>query len=161
MKRLKKEEAIGKDVKKPMIQANAVNSAKLYIYTCNPEYGINKKTGECSKEYVMYNDLIRRSSILSGLREVNLSFREVVNGKSIDALDEWIEKFSKSDFQHISTFATFLLKDINAVKNAIAYPYSNGLTEGINNKIKAIKRQMYGRAKTDLLEARLVASMAT
>lgn len=109
----------------------------------------------------MYNDLIRRSSILSGLREVNLSFLEVINGKSIDALNEWIDKFSKSDFQHISTFATFLLKDINAVKNAIAYPYSNGLTEGINNKIKAIKRQMYGRAKTDLLEARLVASMAT
>ena len=50
---------------------------------------------------------------------------------------------------------------MDAVKNAIAYPYSNGLTEGINNKIKAIKRQMYGRAKTDLLEARLVASMAT
>lgn len=161
MKRLKKEEAIGYDVKKPMIQANAVNSTKLYIYTCNPEYGIDKKTGECSKEYVMYNDLIRRSSILSGLREVNLSFLEVINGKSIDALNEWIDKFSKSDFQHISTFATFLLKDINAVKNAIAYPYSNGLTEGINNKIKAIKRQMYGRAKTDLLEARLVASMAT
>ena len=161
MKRLKKEDAIGYDVKKPMIQANAVNSTKLYIYTCNPEYGIDKKTGECSKEYVMYNDLIRRSSILSGLREVNLSFLEVINGKSIDALNEWIDKFSKSDFQHISTFATFLLKDINAVKNAIAYPYSNGLTEGINNKIKAIKRQMYGRAKTDLLEARLVASMAT
>ena len=161
MKRLKKEESKHKDIQKPMIQANAVNPTKLYIYTCNPEYGVNKKTGECSKENAMYNDLIRRSSILSGLREVNLSFREVINGKSIDALNEWIDKFSKSDFQHISTFATFLLKDINAVKNAIAYPYSNGLTEGINNKIKAIKRQMYGRAKTDLLEARLVASMAT
>lgn len=51
--------------------------------------------------------------------------------------------------------------DIDAVKNAIRHPYSNGLTEGINNKIKAIKRQMYGRAKTELLETRLVASMAT
>ena len=161
MKRLKKEEAIGKDVKKPMIQANAVNSAKLYIYTCNPEYGINKKTGECSKESTMYNDLIRRSSILSGLREVNLSFREVMRSRSTDALDEWIEKFSKSSFHHVSAFASNLLMDIDAVKNAITYPYSNGLTEGINNKIKAIKRQMYGRAKTDLLEARLVASMAT
>ena len=161
MKRLKKEEAKGKDIQKPMIQANAVNSAKLYIYTCNPEYGINKKTGECSKESTMYNDLIRRSSILSGLREVNLSFREVMRSRSTDALDEWIEKFSKSSFHHISAFASNLLMDIDAVKNAITYPYSNGLTEGINNKIKAIKRQMYGRAKTGLLEARLVASMAT
>lgn len=161
MDRLKKEEAKGKDIQRPMIQANAVNSTKLYIYTCNPEYGINKKTGECSKESTMYNDLIRRSSILSGLREVNLSFREVMRSRSTDALDEWIEKFSKSSFHHVSAFASNLLMDIDAVKNAITYPYSNGLTEGINNKIKAIKRQMYGRAKTGLLEARLVASMAT
>lgn len=109
----------------------------------------------------MYNDLILRSSILSGLRDASLSFREVMSGKSTDALDEWIDKFSRSSFHHISSFATFLLKDIDAIKNAIIYPYSNGLTEGINNKIKAIKRQMYGRAKTDLLATRLVASMAT
>ena len=161
MKRLKKEEAEHKDIQKPIIQANAVNPTKLYIYTCNPEYGVNKKTGECSKENIMYNDLIRRSAILSGLREVIQSFREVMKGKSTDSLDKWIAKFSKSSFHHISTFATFLLKDIDAVKNAIRFPYSNGLTEGINNKIKAIKRQMYGRAKTDLLATRLVASMAT
>ena len=161
MKRMKKEEANYKDVKKPLIQANAVNPSKLYIYTCNPEYGVNKKTGECSRENAMYNDLILRSSILSGLRDASLSFREVMSGKSTDALDEWIDKFSRSSFHHISSFATFLLKDIDAIKNAIIYPYSNGLTEGINNKIKAIKRQMYGRAKTDLLATRLVASMAT
>ena len=161
MERLKKEEAKNKDVQKPMVQANAVNPTKLYIYTCNPEYGVNKKTGECSKENVMYNDLIRQSSILNGLREANQSFREVMRGKSTDALDEWIEKFSKSGFHHISAFASNLQKDMDAVKNAITYTYSNGLTEGINNKIKAIKRQMYGRAKTGLLETRLVASMAT
>ena len=161
MKRLKKEEAKHKDIQKPMIQASAVNPTKLYIYTCNPEYGVNKKTGECSKENVMYNDLIRRSSILNGLREANQSFREVMKGTSTDALDEWIEKFSKSSFHHISAFAGNLQKDMDAVKNAITYTYSNGLTEGINNKIKAIKRQMYGRAKTGLLATRLVASMAT
>ena len=161
MKRMKKEEANYKDVKKPLIQANAVNPSKLYIYTCNPEYGVNKKTGECSRENAMYNDLILRSSILSGLRDASLSFREVMSGKSTDALDEWIDKFSKSSLHHISTFAIYLQKDIDAIKNAIIYPYSNGLTEGINNKIKAIKRQMYGRAKTDLLATRLVASMAT
>ena len=48
MKRLKKEDAKNKDIQKPMIQASAVNPTKLYIYTCNPEYGVDKKTGECS-----------------------------------------------------------------------------------------------------------------
>ena len=151
MKRMKKEEANYKDVKKPLIQANAVNPSKLYIYTCNPEYGVNKKTGECSRENAMYNDLILRSSILSGLRDASLSFREVMSGKSTDALDEWIDKFSRSSFHHISSFATFLLKDIDAIKNAIIYPYSNGLTEGINNKINAIKRQMYGHLNCNSL----------
>ena len=157
MKRLEKEKC--EDAPKPSIPANAVNPTKLCIYTCNPDYGVDKKTGECSREYAMYNDLIRRSSILSVLRDASLSFREVMSGKSTDALDEWIDKFSKSSLHHISTFAIYLQKDIDAIKNAITYPYSNGLTEGINNKIKAIKRQMYGRAKTDLLATKLVASM--
>lgn len=157
MKRLEKEKCEG--TPKPQIPANAVNPTKLCIYTCNPDYGVDKKTGECSREYALYNDLIRRSSILSVLRDASLSFREVMSGKSTDALDEWIDKFRGSSLHHISTFATFLLKDIDAIKNAIIYPYSNGLTEGINNKIKAIKRQMYGRAKTDLLATKLVASM--
>ena len=159
MKRLEKEKC--EDAPKPSIPASAVNPTKLCIYTCNPDYGVDKKTGECSREYAMYNDLIRRSSILSVLRDASLSFREVMSGKSTDALDEWIDKFSKSSLHHISTFAIYLQKDIDAIKNAITYPYSNGLTEGINNKIKAIKRQMYGRAQTGLLATRLVASMAT
>ena len=69
----------------------------------------------------MYNDLIRRSSILNGLREANQSSREVMKGTSTDALDEWIEKFSKSSFHHISAFTGNLQKDMDAVKNAITY----------------------------------------
>ncbi len=47
-------------------------------------------------------------------------------------------------------------KDIAAVRNAIISPWSNGQTEGQITKLKLIKRQMYGRAKIDLLQARLV-----
>ena len=46
--------------------------------------------------------------------------------------------------------------DINAVKNAIKYDYSNGLTEGFNNKIKVIKRIMYGRCSFDLLRIKIL-----
>ena len=49
-----------------------------------------------------------------------------------------------------------VLKDRNAVRAAIAEPWSNGQTEGQINRLKVVKRQMYGRAKIDLLEARLI-----
>ncbi|WP_317633681.1 hypothetical protein [Lysinibacillus capsici] len=45
--------------------------------------------------------------------------------------------------------------DLAAVKNAITSPYSNGLLEGQVNRLKWIKRMMYGRAKPDLLEKRM------
>jgi transposase len=47
-------------------------------------------------------------------------------------------------------------RDLAAVRNAIVSQWSNGQTEGQITRLKLIKRQMYGRAKLDLLQARLV-----
>jgi transposase len=47
-------------------------------------------------------------------------------------------------------------KDESAVRAAISSPWSNGQTEGQVTKLKLVKRQMYGRAKIDLLQARLI-----
>lgn len=47
-------------------------------------------------------------------------------------------------------------KDIPAVKNGITYPYNNGLAEGSVNKIKVIKRIMYGRNIFELLKAKVL-----
>ncbi len=49
-------------------------------------------------------------------------------------------------------------KDASAVLGATTEPWSNGQTEGQVNKLKLVKRQMYGRAKVDLLDARLLAA---
>jgi transposase len=56
----------------------------------------------------------------------------------------------------VGSFAIGVDKDIDAVRNAIISPWSNGQTKGQITKLKLIKRQMYGRAKIDLLQARLV-----
>jgi transposase len=47
--------------------------------------------------------------------------------------------------------------DKDAIAAAISTPWSSGQVEGKVNRLKAIKRQMYGRAKIDLLKARLMA----
>ena len=44
----------------------------------------------------------------------------------------------------------------DAIRNAIEQPWSSGQVEGQINKLKMVKRQMYGRAEIDLLQARLV-----
>lgn len=54
------------------------------------------------------------------------------------------------------SFATGIQQDYVAVAAALVYEWSNGQVEGQINKLKLLKRQMYGRAKLDLLKARLL-----
>ncbi|MEP3334031.1 transposase [Sedimentitalea sp.] len=58
----------------------------------------------------------------------------------------------------IASFARGLRRDYDAVAAALREPLSNGQTEGQINRLKTLKRQMYGRANIDLLRARLVAA---
>ena len=79
-------------------------------------------------------------------------FHTMVRRKSAD-LDGWIADAKNS---LLASFAAGIRKDRSAVMAAIASPWSNGQTEGQITKLKLVKRQMYGRAKIDLLEARLL-----
>jgi transposase len=75
-------------------------------------------------------------------------------------INRWIEfiKRSKYKMTGLITFANGLLRDIKAVKNGINMPWSNGAVEGHVNRIKSIKRQMYGRASFDLLRKKVILS---
>ena len=53
-------------------------------------------------------------------------------------------------------FAARLGRDLAAVRNAISTTWSNGQTEGQINRLKTLKRSMYGRAGVDLLRARML-----
>ena len=68
----------------------------------------------------------------------------------------FIEKYKHSDVKEFSSFARGLRKDIDAVENAVASPLSNGFVEGTNNKLKMVKRMMYGRCGIMLLRAKLM-----
>jgi len=61
---------------------------------------------------------------------------------------------------HIRSFARWLMRDLQAVRNAITEHWSNAQTEGQINKLKTLKRSMYGRAGVDLLRARSFQSKA-
>jgi len=85
------------------------------------------------------------------------SFRKMMAERSGDTeLREWIEQSISSGVKEIASFAKGLLADYPAVENALTLPWSNGPVEGNVNRLKMIKRQMYGRAGFDLLRKRVV-----
>ena len=60
------------------------------------------------------------------------------------------------DIPELQAYINGVRKDIDAVKNGISLAYNNGLAEGSVNKIKVIKRIMYGRNSFDLLKAKVL-----
>ena len=82
-------------------------------------------------------------------------FHDMIRKKDEATLDVWIANAKTS---LVSSLATGVLKDRAAVHAAITQPWSNGQVEAQITKLKLVKRQMYGRAKIDLLEARLLGS---
>ena len=62
----------------------------------------------------------------------------------------------QSGIKELAGFAEGLKKDRDAVVEALRSEWSNGQTEGQINRLKYLKRQMYGRAKFDLLKARVL-----
>jgi transposase len=75
--------------------------------------------------------------------------------KALD-LDKWVSKAINSGIAALKNFASFLLKDLDAVRNALIFERSNGKVEAQVNRLKTLNRQMYGRANLDLLNARLL-----
>lgn len=105
------------------------------------------------KEYLMDN-YPQLKELFICIRE----FREIYQRRSMPLLYLFIEKYKKSTLKELSRFSKGLEKDIAAVENSVASPLSNGFVEGINSKLKMVKRTMYGRCSKLLLAAKLMCS---
>ena len=67
-----------------------------------------------------------------------------------------VKRYSGSALRQNASFALGLQKDREAVQNSLIYTFSNGFVEGDNNRLKMIKRTMYGRASMNLLSAKVI-----
>lgn len=86
-------------------------------------------------------------------REIIAGFHLMVRRKAEAGLNLWIERARAS---LVASFASGVAKDEAAVRAAITSVWSNGQTEGQITRLKLVRRQMYGRGKIDLLQARLI-----
>jgi transposase len=85
-------------------------------------------------------------------------FHQLVKERDATAFTAWREQALGSTLPELNSFITGLDRDREAVEAALTLPWSNGPVEGQVNRLKAIKRQMYGRANFDLLRARVLAA---
>jgi transposase len=83
-------------------------------------------------------------------------FADMVRGRQRDRLDDWLQKTRASSIRELKYFANGLQRDYAAVAAGLSLKWSNGPTEGHINRLKLLKRQMYGRANFDLLRQRVV-----
>ncbi len=88
--------------------------------------------------------------------ELAQDFLKILAGTKPDGLSPWMRWALTSQLTPFETFATGLHRDLDAVKAALELPWSNGRVEGHVNRLKLIKRQMYGRASFDLLRIRVI-----
>lgn len=84
------------------------------------------------------------------------SFKQILFAKKPEKLDIWINEIRSHNISELNSFITGLVNDLDAVKNSIRYEYSNGLAEGTVNKIKVIKRIMYGRCGFEMLRRKIL-----
>jgi len=83
-------------------------------------------------------------------------FATLVRQRQPTQLDSWLQRATTSAVEAVRRFATGLSEDDEAVKAGVTLPWSSGPVEGHINRLKMLKRQMFGRARLDLLSRRFL-----
>jgi transposase len=108
------------------------------------------------EEQRLVKELTERVPEVGRAQGLARDFAEIVRGRRSDELRGWLIEAARSGPAEFVGFAQGLTPDLEAVKAALEYEWSNGQVEGQVNRLKLLKRQMYGRAKFDLLRARVL-----
>jgi transposase len=107
-------------------------------------------------ELTQLRGVLDRCEALRLVDELVTAFAGIARQRQGHHLDAWIAAARASDLPPLSRFATGLLADYDAVRAGLTLHWSSGAVEGNVTRIKAIKRQMYGRANFDLLRRRVL-----
>ncbi len=109
-----------------------------------------------TSQQMLCQTLCALSPLAENARKLAHMFREMVKNKQHAYLDGWLAQAESSKIIEFVRFAAGLRSDYKAIKAALTYSWSNGQVEGQVNRLKLIKRQMYGRAGFMLLRRRVL-----
>lgn len=88
--------------------------------------------------------------------ELSRAFATMLRERQVGRLDGWLERATQCSAGALARFAQGVQREGAALRAALSLPWSTGPVEGHINRLKLLKRQMYGRAKLDLLERRFL-----
>ena len=83
-------------------------------------------------------------------------FTHLVRQRQPERLDAWLQRATSSTLEALQRFANGLREDYEAIKAGVTLPWSTSPVEGHINRLKMVKRQMFGRAHLDLLSRRFL-----
>jgi transposase len=101
--------------------------------------------------------ILRRSDQVAVTGRLAAAFASLLRQRRGHELEEWTRQAEASGVREIRSFATTLRRDWDAVVTGLTLSHSDGPTEGNVNRLKLIKRAMFGRASFDLLRRRVLA----
>jgi transposase len=104
----------------------------------------------------LLTQLIAAHSTLAVAIPLAQDFAEIVRARQSDRFDSWLDRATASGVAPLRRFAIGLRGDYAAVKAGLTLNWSNGPVEGQMNRLKMLKRSMFGRAKIDLLSRRFL-----
>ena len=116
-----------------------------------------KPRGQMTARQIVNVDALKTASAeFTTMRHLAMRFRGLLGGGTVERLEVWLDDARECGIYGMRRFVRTLRQDIEAVRNAVLERWSNGQTEGQINKLKTLKRAMYGRAGVDLLRARMM-----
>lgn len=101
-------------------------------------------------------EFIRRHPSVETLYDLARSFVKLMKERDFEAFDLWLKKGERCGLPDLETFTQGLQNDYEAVKTSLLLPYSNGPVEGQINRLKFVKRSMFGRGSFQLLRSRFL-----
>lgn len=105
---------------------------------------------------VQLDKVIEKYPVIGSIYDTVQSFKQTLFSRKPEEIEKWMSEVEKMNIAEINSFINGMQRDIDAVKKAIETDYSNGLAEGSVNKLKVVKRIMFGRNSFELLKSKLL-----
>ncbi|MEL6138490.1 MAG: transposase [Cyanobacteria bacterium J06633_23] len=115
-----------------------------------------RRTEKLSREEKQLLEKLYQQTELSDAISLAQGFIKLVPERLAEQLDDWMDSAKNISVKAFQSFAKGLSDDYDAVKAGVTLDVSNGPVKGQNNRLKMIKRQMFGRAGLDFLAKRLI-----
>jgi transposase len=138
----------------PIVRCVSPRQASFWLLElakpCDPE--------ERQRQQAFVAQLCERVPAIGAAHTLGVNFIRLLRQRRGQELPSWLDRAEHADRPEFGHFARSLRQDYEAVRAAFRLPWSQGQVEGQVNRLKSIKRSMYGRAGFDLLRIRVLAA---